>query len=588
MNLEPNLRIFKLNVLTKIRKFLFQLDFLGVYKIVFSKLNIIKNIFLRVILSLGFVSILLFNEVSADAELSSFQLRSSIAEHSSSSRVLSSFYQKNNYQPIFLGELGKERVSALISSLRGLDVHGIPSSLYELDSLANKIRNSQDLSELGELEVHLSRRLLMFIKHMTGGVLDPKMIDLRLRNKDFIEHGQEISDQVDIDRLAVDLETLLDKFLNTEPFKFFKELTPSNLDYAGLLKEKKQLEKILSMGGFGPQVVAEEILRPGDTGPAVIALRNRLIRMGYLRRTIQGDYSEDLQTAVINFQLRNGLQPDGLSGAITLTEINRTAFDKLKLIYAGLERRRWLNGFEGKYILVNIPDYTLKVIDNTNVIYESRVVVGQDTPVTRTPEFSKKMSHMIVNPTWYVPKSLVLNEYLPELKQDRNAAIDLEFVDVNGEFVDRSEINFKDFDATSFPYGMRQQPSASNALGKIKFMLPNRHNIYLHDTPSKHLFSKESRAFSHGCIRVENPFNLAYTLLSIKTSNPDGLFDELKTSDKTYRLDLDEPMQVHIVYLTSWVDEAGNVNYRNDIYMRDEEIFASLVDIGLFNRVIVN
>jgi murein L,D-transpeptidase YcbB/YkuD len=135
---------------------------------------------------------------------------------------------------------------------------------------------------------------------------------------------------------------------------------------------------------------------------------------------------------------------------------------------------------------------------------------------------------------------------------------------------------------------MRQQPSASNALGKIKFMLPNRHNIYLHDTPSKHLFSKESRAFSHGCIRVENPFNLAYTLLSIKTSNPDGLFDELKTSDKTYRLDLDEPMQVHIVYLTSWVDEAGNVNYRNDIYMRDEEIFASLVDIGLFNRVIVN
>jgi murein L,D-transpeptidase YcbB/YkuD len=363
------------------------------------------------------------------------------------------------------------------------------------------------------------------------------------------------------------------------------------LNYTGLLKEKKQLEKILSMGGFGPQVVAEEILRPGDTGPAVIALRNRLIRMGYLRRTIQGDYSGDLKAAVINFQLRNGLQPDGLSGAITLTEINRTAFDKLKLIYAGLERRRWLNGFEGKYILVNIPDYTLKVIDNTNIIYESRVVVGQNTPVTRTPEFSKQMSHMIVNPMWYVPKSLVLYEYLPELKKDRNASIDLEFVDGNGKFVDRSEINFENFEPASFPYGMRQQPSISNALGKIKFMLPNRHNIYLHDTPSKHLFNKESRAFSHGCIRVENPFKLAYNLLSIKTSNPDDpdrLFDELKTSDKMHRLDLDEPMQVHIVYLTSWVDEAGNVNYRNDIYRRDEEIFASLVDIGLFNRGIVN
>jgi len=555
--------------------------------------------FLRVILSLGLVISLFFNEVSADEELSSFQLKSSIAEHSSSSRVLTSFYQKNDYEPIFLGEFGRERVSALISSLRGLDVHGIPSSLYELDSLVNKIRNYRNLSELGELEVHLSRRLLMFIKHMTGGVLDPKKIDLRLRNKGLIKDNQgipiqidqEISAQIDIDRLAVDLEPLLDKFLNTEPFRFFKELTPRNLNYTGLLKEKKQLEKILSMGGFGPQVVAEEILRPGDTGPAVIALRNRLIRMGYLRRTIQGDYSGDLKAAVINFQLRNGLQPDGLSGAITLTEINRTAFDKLKLIYAGLERRRWLNGFEGKYILVNIPDYTLKVIDNTNIIYESRVVVGQNTPVTRTPEFSKQMSHMIVNPMWYVPKSLVLYEYLPELKKDRNASIDLEFVDGNGKFVDRSEINFENFEPASFPYGMRQQPSISNALGKIKFMLPNRHNIYLHDTPSKHLFNKESRAFSHGCIRVENPFKLAYNLLSIKTSNPDDpdrLFDELKTSDKMHRLDLDEPMQVHIVYLTSWVDEAGNVNYRNDIYRRDEEIFASLVDIGLFNRGIVN
>jgi len=555
--------------------------------------------FLHVILSLGFVIALFFNEVSADEELSSFRLKSSIAEHSSSSRILTSFYKKNDYEPIFLGEFGRERVSALISSLRGLDVHGIPSSLYELNSLVNKIRNYRNLSELGELEVHLSRRLLMFIKHMTGGVLDPKKIDLRLRNKGLIKDNQgipiqidqEISAQIDIDRLAVDLEPLLDKFLNTEPFRFFKELTPRNLNYTGLLKEKKQLEKILSMGGFGPQVVAEEILRPGDTGPAVIALRNRLIRMGYLRRTIQGDYSGDLKAAVINFQLRNGLQPDGLSGAITLTEINRTAFDKLKLIYAGLERRRWLNGFEGKYILVNIPDYTLKVIDNTNIIYESRVVVGQNTPVTRTPEFSKQMSHMIVNPMWYVPKSLVLYEYLPELKKDRNASIDLEFVDGNGKFVDRSEINFENFEPASFPYGMRQQPSISNALGKIKFMLPNRHNIYLHDTPSKHLFNKESRAFSHGCIRVENPFKLAYNLLSIKTSNPDDpdrLFDELKTSDKMHRLDLDEPMQVHIVYLTSWVDEAGNVNYRNDIYRRDEEIFASLVDIGLFNRGIVN
>ena len=555
--------------------------------------------FLHVILSLGFVIALFFNEVSADEELSSFRLKSSIAEHSSSSRILTSFYKKNDYEPIFLGEFGRERVSALISSLRGLDVHGIPSSLYELNSLVNKIRNYRNLSELGELEVHLSRRLLMFIKHMTGGVLDPKKIDLRLRNKGLIKDNQgipiqidqEISAQIDIDRLAVDLEPLLDKFLNTEPFRFFKELTPRNLNYTGLLKEKKQLEKILSMGGFGPQVVAEEILRPGDTGPAVIALRNRLIRMGYLRRTIQGDYSGDLKAAVINFQLRNGLQPDGLSGAITLTEINRTAFDKLKLIYAGLERRRWLNGFEGKYILVNIPDYTLKVIDNTNIIYESRVVVGQNTPVTRTPEFSKQMSHMIVNPMWYVPKSLVLYEYLPELKKDRNASIDLEFVDGNGKFVDRSEINFENFEPASFPYGMRQQPSISNALGKIKFMLPNRHNIYLHDTPSKHLFNKESRAFSHGCIRVQNPFKLAYTLLSIKASNPDdpdGLFDELKTSDKSHRLDLDEPMQVHLVYLTSWVDEAGNVNYRNDIYRRDEEIFASLVDIGLFNRGIVN
>jgi murein L,D-transpeptidase YcbB/YkuD len=191
------------------------------------------------------------------------------------------------------------------------------------------------------------------------------------------------------------------------------------------------------------------------------------------------------------------------------------------------------------------------------------------------------MEYMVINPSWGVPRSIIVKEYLPMLQRNRNAVGQLDLVDGNGRVVPRGSVNFAAYTASSFPFGLRQPPSDGNALGKVKFMFPNPYNIYLHDTPAKALFANEVRAFSHGCIRLGQPIEFAYTLLAKQSDDPKGLFQEHLDSKNENSVSLETPVPVHLVYYTAWPNAKSGMSYARDIYGRDAVLFDALIDAGV-------
>lgn len=268
-----------------------------------------------------------------------------------------------------------------------------------------------------------------------------------------------------------------------------------------------------------------------------------------------------------------------------MAEINKGVQARLQSVIVAMERERWLNKERGeRHVLVNIPDFTAKIIDNGEITFQTRSVVGAAKDDRPTPEFSDVMEFMVINPSWYVPRSIVTKEYLPKLKRNRNAVRHIEITDRRGRKVSRGAVNFRAYNARNFPFAMRQPPSKKNALGLVKFMFPNKYNIYLHDTPSKSLFDKDARAFSHGCVRLADPFDFAYTLLARQTADPKGVFHAHLDTGKEYRLDLVEPIPVHLIYRTAFTTAHGHTQYRNDIYGRDGRIWDALSKAGVALR----
>ncbi len=304
--------------------------------------------------------------------------------------------------------------------------------------------------------------------------------------------------------------------------------------------------------------------------------------MGYLTRNASGSYDAALQDAVQTFQQNHGLEEDGTAGASTMKEINTLTEARLKSVMVALERERWFNRERGsRHILVNLTDFTARIIKDDRQVFTTRSVVGKNVGDRRTPEFSDEMEFMVINPTWHVPRSITVKEYLPMMKKNRNAAGHLKLYDRRGRAVSRRAINFGAYNARNFPYSIKQPPSSRNALGLVKFMFPNKYNIYLHDTSAKNLFTRETRAYSHGCIRLQQPFEFAYALLADQSDDPEGLFhSKLRTGSET-KVVLDQAIPVHIIYRTAFTTPHGKAQYRRDIYGRDGVIWNALSKAGV-------
>ncbi len=338
---------------------------------------------------------------------------------------------------------------------------------------------------------------------------------------------------------------------------------------------------MLGKGGWG-QTVPGSKYEPGDSGNGVVILRNRLMAMGYLPRSAATTYDAKMQKAVQQFQMDHGLTADGVAGKATLDEINVGPEKRLASVLVALERERWINMPLGKrHVWVNLTDFSAKIVDDGRVTFETRSVIGQNVGDRRSPEFSDEMEHLVINPTWNVPRSIAVKEYLPMMQKNPNAAGHLRLVDSRGRTVNRANVDFSQYTSRSFPFNLKQPPSNRNALGLVKFMFPNKYNIYLHDTPSKSLFGREVRAFSHGCIRLQQPFDFAYALLAKQTSDPEGFFQAKLKSGVESVVPLEEHVPVHLIYRTAVSKPKGGMEYRRDIYGRDAKIWAALQNKGV-------
>lgn len=493
-------------------------------------------------------------------------LQQAIAQTASDDDVLAAFYRDRAFTPIWMGAEDDASVLARRAAfLRAVDrsaIHGLRPERYGAGELQAEFAAARTTAERAALDVMMTRRLLRYARDVSTGVLDPRRVDRGIV----------------LDLPERDWPGILRDFSRQDPDAVLRGLLPRDPGYQRLLRESRRLEEMARAGGWGPPV-PDGTLTAGDSGPGVVALRNRLMRMGYLRRTATARFDAALEAAVMRFQEDHGATPDGQVGPATRAALNVPLADRLGQVHVAMERRRWMNKpLEPRHVLVNLAEQRAYVVDEGKVTFETVVVVGADTPDRRTPEFSHSMTHMVVNPTWNVPRSITVNEYLPALR--RGGARHLELWSASGR-VNPNAVDFSRYTASNFPFSLKQPPGPGNALGRVKFMFPNRWNIYLHDTPAKSLFGRDVRTFSHGCVRVGDPFGLAYHLLAPQEADPRGTFQSILATGRERRINLAQPIGVHLVYWSAWVTPDGRVNYRGDPYGRDRAVLSALRAAGV-------
>lgn len=477
------------------------------------------------------------------------------------------YYKTRGFQPIWLekSSAAKARRSALFSALRSAPGHALPVDRYKLSELERAVANVKTTADLGAVEAALTIGFIKYVRDVRTGVIDPSSAVADIKRK----------------RFSILTADYLDALLKSSPTKFMRALPPQSNEYQRLLAEKERLLSIIASDDWKTVIPAGK-LQPGDQGRAVIALRDRLIEMGYLKRSISAVYDADIQKAVQAFQADHGLATDGIVGDGTRAELNTSARDRLAAVVVAMERERWTNFDRGtRHIMVNLADFSAKIMNKGQIEFYTRAVVGSNKNDQRSPEFSDEMEHMVVNPTWNVPRSITVKEYLPKMQQNPDAHGYLNLISQSGQVVSREGIDFTQYTAANFPFDLKQPPSTRNALGLVKFMFPNRYNIYLHDTPAKSLFARETRAFSHGCVRLHKPFDFAYALLSVQSSNPKGEFQAALDSGRETVIELKKHVPVHLMYRTAVSKPTGGMEYRRDVYGRDAAIFDALVRAGV-------
>ena len=504
----------------------------------------------------------------------SITFKQSLASEVLQNSVLSAFYKERGYKSLWMGSSAneRERLSALIMAFSQAEIHGLPAKLFSTTDLQRKITQAKTDRQRGAIEAQLTFKFLKYVSVVRTGILVPSEVDKEIVRK--------------VPR--PNFKAILLKLTRSYPRAYFRALLPKSSEYTQLIKEKKRLENALSQGGWGPTLPLF-VLKFGTTGDAVVALRKRLTKMGFLRATTSVNFDAKLVEGVKRFQRAHGLKVDGEAGFTTLRQINITMEQRLASVLVAMERERWNNRPLGeRHILVNLTDFTAKIMDHGIPTFVSKSVVGANDSFRRSPEFSDMMRFMIINPSWYVPKSIVIQEYLPLLKDDPESVSHLELRDDFGNVVSRVDIDFQSYTSKDFPFGMREPPSQNNALGLVKFMFPNIHNIYLHDTPAKNLFGKEVRAFSHGCIRLGSPFEFAYALLARQENDPERVFSDALSSGTEIRINLETPVPVHLIYRTAITKLGGGLEFRRDVYGRDAKIWEALKRQGVVLRSITS
>ena len=492
-------------------------------------------------------------------------LRAGVASFAEAERAaIEDFYASRAFAPYW--SQGRAGIEALTAALDTSAAQGLPAARYDAEGL--RALFAAPGASVPACEVAATRAFLRYAGDLNSGALRPSRID----------------PEIDVAPTRLAPAVLLGKLSEENVTAVLAGLAPRSPDYARLIAEKARLEGAAAGAEWGPEVAAGPSLHPGESGPRIADLRARLARMGYVAATAEGPgdlFDPALEAALKAFQRDYGLNEDGVLGQHTLAEINTSPRARLEQVVVNLERLRWLNhDFGPRYILVNIPDYRATLYEAGRPAWSTKVVVG--LPKTRTAEFSGVMSYLVVNPTWNVPLSISKRDLLPKLRRDPGylAKSNMQILTRGGTVIDPYLVDWSTV-GDVFPFRIRQSPSDGNALGKVKFMFPNSHAIYMHDTPHRELFARDARAFSNGCVRLQDPDGLARVLLQGQVSDPEAAFDAWVAAKTEKTVRLAEPIPVNIVYRTAFVDDTGAVRFRDDVYGRDREAFKALEAEGV-------
>lgn len=472
---------------------------------------------------------------------------------------LAAAYGSRGLMPIFIGAEAQGRRVALRDAVAAAEAHGLPPGRYRPHRLAEL---AEGLAEGPQVELELARVFALWVRDVSGGMLDPRQVEPGIKRR---------GEGVDVGRLLAEFAAAAD------PAAVLDRAPPRDARYRALQRALAAANSLVAPPGT--PTVPGGVWRVGAVDPAVRVLRTRLAALGFATPATPdpASYDDGLAAAVGAYQTAAGLPEDGIAGPRTIERLNAGTAPDSRAILVALERWRWLPDDLGRrHIWVNLPEYSARLVEDGREVLETRVVIGKADPDLRTPEFSDRMEYMVANPRWNIPRSITVKEYLPRLKQNRNAAGHLQIVDRRGRVVDRGSIDFSRYNASNFPYRMQQRPSEDNALGIVKFMFPNQWNIYLHDTPSKHLFAERRRAYSHGCIRVADPVDLARALLRPQVEDPAATFSRALQAGGERYLNLDNPVHVHLVYFTALPGPDGRLRRFADVYGRDAEVWTAL------------
>lgn len=450
------------------------------------------------------------------------------------------FYRKRNFTYAWFDKDGLiEQAWNLYNRLSNLTDEGLYASI----PYANTFHQMMDADSTAystdkphpDIELMLTSQYFFYARHVWTGLAEKNFQKL----------------EWDLPRKKVSYTDLLDSLLSTPADTFFAR-EPMYPQYAKLKAYLKQYRAIEQAGGWPVLKIPTKAYRPGDSSEAIIALKNRLRITGDLWKDDgSAVFDTSLEQAVKRFQRRMGLKEDGIAGKAVINELNVPVSKRIEQIIVNMERCRWLPvALHSDYFIINIPAFTFYAYEMDTLAWTMKVVVGK--AIHQTAIFSGNMKYVVFSPYWHIPPGIMAKEILPALRKNPN------YLAKNNMEWHGNQI--------------RQKPGPNNALGRVKFLFPNSHHIYLHDTPAKNLFQEDERAFSHGCIRVEQPKRLAMYVLRHQPEWTEEKIDEAMQSNKELYVTIQKPIPVLIAYFTAWVDADGKLNFRKDIYNRDQRL----------------